>query len=172
MRRMVPCGPSTLQVALVGVAMLFAFGKEKLLLVGVFATLVCYQVWAGGDPWEYWRMLAPAVPLLLVVGTQEIFRAIQAVFATEGFQRYSLRSPIFPRQYVPLVIVCLLVGGMLWSVNSRFLPEIAMLQEAYDTGFNENRINTALAIDQVTAPDATVGVFGAGPTPPTRDDPR
>jgi arabinofuranosyltransferase len=150
---------------IVGVAMLFAFGKEKLLLVSVFATLVCYQVWAGGDPWEYWRMLSPAVPILLVVATHEILRAIQAVFASEGFQKYSLRSPIIPRRYIPTVIACLLVGGMLWSVNSRFLPEIAMLQEAYDTAFNENRVNTALAIEQVTAPDATVGVFGAGTIP-------
>jgi hypothetical protein len=150
---------------IVGVAMLFAFGKEKLLLVSAFATLVCYQVWAGGDPWDYWRMLSPAVPLLLVVGTHEILRAIQAVFATEGFQRYALGSPIIPRQYVPLVIVCMLVGGMLWSVNSPFLPQISMLQKAYDTALNENRINTALAIEQVTAPDATVGVFGAGIIP-------
>jgi arabinofuranosyltransferase len=148
-----------------GVATLFAFRKEKLLLVSVFATLVCYQVWAGGDPWEYWRMLSPAVPILLVVGTHEILRAMQAVFASEGFQRYSLRNPIIPRRYVPVVVVCLLVGGMLWSVNSRFLPEIAMLQKAYDTEFNENRINTALAIEQVTASDATVGVFGAGTIP-------
>jgi arabinofuranosyltransferase len=148
-----------------GVATLFAFRKEKLLLVSVFATLVCYQVWAGGDPWEYWRMLSPAVPILLVVGTHEILRAMQAVFASEGFQRYSLRNPIIPRRYVPVVVVCLLVGGMLWSVNSRFLPEITMLQEAYQMGLNNNRVNTALAIEQVTTPDATVGVFAAGTIP-------
>jgi len=150
---------------LVGASILFAFGKEKLLLISAFATLVCYQVWAGGDPWEYWRMLSPAVPLLLVVGTHEILRTIQSVFATEGFQRYALGSPIIPRQFVPLVIVCMLVGGMLWSINSPFLREILMLQDAYDTQFNENRINTALAIEQVTTPDATVGVFGAGTIP-------
>jgi arabinofuranosyltransferase len=96
---------------IVGAAILFAFGKEKLLLVSVFATLVTYQVWAGGDNWNYWRMLSPAVPLLLVVGTHEILRAIQTVFATEGFQRYLLRNPIFPRRYIPVIFTCLLVGG-------------------------------------------------------------
>jgi arabinofuranosyltransferase len=150
---------------IVGAAILFAFRGEKMLLVSVFAALVCYQAWAGGDPWDYWRMLSPAVPLLLVVGTHEILRIVQVLFATEGFQRYFLGNPILPRRYFPVILTCLLVGGMLWSINSRFLPQIAMLVEPYDTYLNENRINTALAIEQVTTPDATVGVFGAGTIP-------
>jgi hypothetical protein len=41
--------------------------KTNLLLLGVFVAAFGYQVWVGGDPWPYWRILAPTIPLLLIV---------------------------------------------------------------------------------------------------------
>jgi hypothetical protein len=54
---------------------------------------------------------------------------------------------------------------MLWSVNSRFLPEIAMLREFNAVGANEERVNVALTIERFTTTGATVGVFDAGAIP-------
>jgi hypothetical protein len=55
--------------------------------------------------------------------------------------------------------------GMLFSVNSRFLPEIAMLSKFNAVRTNEERVNVALVIERLTTPGATVGVFDAGAIP-------
>src|SRR5215208_414740 len=59
----------------VGAGLIFAFRRDKLFLASIFVVLVCYQVWAGGDPWPYWRILSPAVPIMLVLVVHEILLA-------------------------------------------------------------------------------------------------
>jgi hypothetical protein len=54
---------------------------------------------------------------------------------------------------------------MFWSVNYRFLPEIAMLRDFNNVRTNEERVNVALTIERFTTSDATVGVFDAGAIP-------
>ena len=61
---------------LVGAALLFDFRRSTLLVAGVFAAALGYQVWTGGDAWQYWRLLSPAVPLLLAVGVRVILVAV------------------------------------------------------------------------------------------------
>ncbi len=150
----------------VGAGLVFAFRRDKLFLASVFVVSVCYQVWAGGDPWHYWRILSPAVPIVLVLVAHEILMALRYVSDTEVFPRHFLRNPTFPRRHASVgLLACLLVLTTLWSSNSRFLPEIATLQAPFDVGFNVNRVNYALAIEQLTTPNATVGVFAAGIIP-------
>lgn len=149
----------------VGAGLVFAFRRDKLLLASIFVVLVCYQVWAGGDISSYWRLLSPAVPIMLVLGAHEILVALQYVSGTAVVRRYFLRTPTFPQRYVLGFLACLLMLGMFWSVNSRFLPEIAMLRDFRNVRTNEERINIALTIERFTTPDATVGVFDAGAIP-------
>ena len=150
---------------LVGAGMVLAFRRDKLFLASIFVVLVCYQVWAGGDISSYWRFPSPAMPIMLVLGTYEILMALQYVFETSGVRRRFLRNPAFGQQYVMGALACLLVLGMLWSANSRFLPEVAMLREFNNVPTNEERVDVALTIDQFTTSDATVGVFDAGAIP-------
>jgi arabinofuranosyltransferase len=152
-------------LVVVGAGIVFSFRRDKLFLASIFIVLVCYQVWAGGDASIYWRLLSPAVPIILVLGAYEIFMALQYVSETAGVRRYFLGNPTFPRRYVLGVLACLLVVGMLWSVNSRFLPEIAMLGKFNAVRTNEERLNVALTIERLTTPSATVGVFDAGAIP-------
>jgi arabinofuranosyltransferase len=149
----------------VGAGVVFGFRRDKLFLAGLFIVLVCYKVWAGGDSSIYWRLLSPAVPIMLVLGVYEILMVLEYVSETAGIRRWFLRNPTFPRVYVLGVFACLLVLGMLWSVNSRFLPEMAMLSKFNAVRTNEDRVNVALVIEQLTTPDATVGVFDAGAIP-------
>jgi hypothetical protein len=151
----------------VGAGLIFAFRRDKLFLASIFVALVCYQVWAGGDAWPYWRILSPAVPIMLVLVVHEILLAMRYVSETPGVRRYSLRNLTFPWRHVSLgFLACfLLVLGVLWPANYRSLPEIAMLQEPADVNYNVNRVNLALVIEQLTTPDATVGVFAAGVIP-------
>ena len=150
---------------LVGAGLVFAFRREKLLLASVFVVLVCYQVWVGGDISSYWRLLSPAMPIMLVLGALEILTALQYLSERAGVRRHFLSNPGFLRRYVLGFLACLLVLGMLWSVNTRFLPEIAMLRDFNNVRTNEERVNIALAIERFTTPEATVGVFDAGAIP-------
>jgi arabinofuranosyltransferase len=155
---------SVLVVVVVG-GLVLAFRKEKLLVVSIFVVLVCYQVWAGGDVSINWRILSPAVPLMLVLGVHEILLALQYVSGTALARRYFVRGSSFLRRHVVGLLACLLVLGVLLVVNLRFLPEIAMLRDFTDVRINEERVNIAIAIERFTKPEATVGVFDAGAIP-------
>ncbi|MBD0357825.1 MAG: glycosyltransferase family 39 protein [Rubrobacter sp.] len=150
---------------LVGAGLVFAFRREKLFLVSVFVVLVCYQVWVGGDISSYWRLLSPAMPIMLVLGALEILTVLQYLSERAGVRRHFLSNPGFLRRYVLGFLACLLVLGVLLSVNTRFLPEIAMLHDFNNVRTNEERVNIALAIERFTTPEATVGVFDAGAIP-------
>jgi arabinofuranosyltransferase len=149
-------------LVLVGAALLFDFRKSKLLLAGVFAMALVYQVWTGGDAFTIWRIPSPAVPLMLVLAAREIFRVVAAASGTEAFQRYFAHNPVAQRRYVPELVSVLAVLALLCFVNFRFLPEITMRDRSWDEERSEWRVNVALALDRFTEPDATIGVFGAG----------
>src|SRR3712207_184229 len=106
----------------VGAGLIFAFRRDKLLLASVFVVLVCYQVWAGGDMSSYWRLLSPVMAIMLVLGAHELFMAVRYLSGMAGLRRRLLSNPSFLGRYVVGFLACLLVLGMLWSVNSRFLP--------------------------------------------------
>jgi hypothetical protein len=95
----------------------------------------------------------------------EILMFVHYLSGRAALRRYLLRGPTFLRRHVRGVLTCLLMLGMLLLVNLRFLPEIAMLRDFTDIPINEERVNIAIAIDQLTTPDATVGVFDAGAIP-------
>src|ERR671920_711697 len=150
---------------LVVAGLVFAFRRDKLFLASIFVVLVCYQVWVGGDFSSYWRLLSPVMPIMLVLGMHEILTILRYASETAGVRRYLFRNPTFLRSYILGFVACALVLGMFWSVNSRFLPEIAMLRDFNNVRPNEERVNIALTIERFTTYDATVGVFDAGAIP-------
>src|SRR5829696_4517332 len=81
----------------VGAGLILAFRREKLFLVSVFVVLVCYQVWAGGDISNYWRLLSPVMAIMLVLGVHEILMALQYL---------SESNPGFLQRYVVGLLAC------------------------------------------------------------------
>lgn len=77
----------------------------------------------------------------------------------QGFQRSILPQRIGPAMVVPMTIVALLI------VNTNFLPEALFRVGAYKVEGAIGLIDTAVALDLATLPDATVGVFHAGTVP-------
>jgi arabinofuranosyltransferase len=152
-------------LVLAGVALLFDFRKGKLLLAGVFAAAVLYQVWVGGDAWNYWRFLSPAVPLVLVLAAREVFGAVASVSDAAWFRRYFMRNPVVPSRHVPGLVVALAVLAVLFVANFRFMPEITLRERSREVEFSQRRVNVALALERLTTPDATIGRFGAGTVP-------
>jgi arabinofuranosyltransferase len=119
---------------------------RTLLLFAIAASSVGYEIYVGGDPWNYWRLIAPSMPLLFVLVISAIVRLSAVDFK---------RSAIATGCTIAVVL----------SANLRFLPEIGLVTRPYLTAKNADDINTALVLEQVTTRDATVGVVLAGSLP-------
>lgn len=136
-------------------ALLFQYRSEKLLLFILFSVSVLYQIFVGGDPWNYWRMTAPTMPLLLLLSIDSIF-VLTRYLAWHG---KSDRSPALKTIELVFVMLCLV------SVNYRFREEILFQAKPYQTTRNEKNVNTAIALNDILYDEATVGVFWAGTIP-------
>jgi len=106
-------------------------------------TVLLSEVWTGGDAWPYWRRFAPVAPLVLLLCMESVA---------------SLRH----HRALALATVCF--GGLLLA-NEDFLPEVLGAAPIYMARANERNLRTALALEAVTTPSATLGVFMAGTLP-------
>lgn len=139
--------------------------KQKVLLLSIALSAIAYQVYVGGDPWPYWRIMSPSMPLLTILFVSAITAAVHAISSTQSFSIYFLRNPIFPRKYVTevLIISVALLGLVL--VNVRFVTQILFINKPYLTESNKNNVDIAIVLSQLTTSDATVGVYWAGSIP-------
>jgi hypothetical protein len=145
--------------------LVFDFQMRKLLLISIVFSAIGYQVYVGGDPWNYWRIMSPSMPLLTVLFISTANAIVLAISSTQAFRVYFLRNPIFPEKYIPQILVVSLVLIGLLSANVRFLPEISLLRKPYTAEDNQRNVNTAIVLSQLTTSDATVGVYWAGSIP-------
>ena len=123
---------------------------ETALFGAMIAALIAYQIFVGGDvpAWTYWRMTAPAMPLVFALAIAALVMAARAR----------------PARWTAAVAV--IVGGIaLGAALERFWPEMAFDVPPYQAPLNAINVEKALLIDAVTAPDATLGVFWGGTIP-------
>jgi arabinofuranosyltransferase len=137
---------------LAGAGLLLAFamagvpsksGRTRHLLLLVCCSVIGYQIYVGGDPWPYWRMLVPMMPALLVlvaVGAHAVLRNRTAATATA-------------------VLVALILS------NAKFLSEMTFRAPAYKVTENAGNLNQAIALNRVLPPRASIGVLFAGVLP-------
>lgn len=147
-------------IVLVGI--IRGFSRHKVYLASFMFAAVCYQIYTGGDYSNYWRIMSPAMPVLLVVLLQTVAGIIDAVEASLSAKNLAgVSSSITSlRPNALIVLIAILVGV---GINFRFIDEILLKHSLGDD--NWNGINTALAINAVTSPMASVGVFRAGVVP-------
>jgi arabinofuranosyltransferase len=144
---------------------IFDFQKRKLLLLSIVFSTIAYEVYVGGDPWNYWRIMSPSIPLLGILFISAANAIVMAISNTQAFRAYFLRNPIFPEKSMnQLLVVSLTLIGLL-SANRQFMPNIPLLTKPWETRANSMRVNTAVALNQLTTRDATVGVYAAGTIP-------
>ncbi len=138
---------------------------EKLLLLGLALAPVAYQVYVGGDPWNYWRIPAAAAPLAIVLSVHALDAAVYALREAPGRRAAAFRDGSAPWRGASAALVALL-GLAGWAVtNRRFLPELALLTPPLYAEANWRNVTTAVILRDVTTPAATVGVFWAGAIP-------
>jgi hypothetical protein len=146
-----------LLLLLTGIDVVRRFRKEKLLLFTLVVSAIGYQIYVGGDPWPYWRMMSPTIPLLGILLIGAIINGIRAQPGMKAFHLKFLRS--VEAQISFIVLLCILVA------NAYFLPEALFLERPFYVSANQHNVNIALALSQVTTPDATVGIFWSGAIP-------
>jgi hypothetical protein len=144
----------------IGISTLFlSFSREKLLFVALFLSALSYQIYVGGDPWNYWRMLSPVMPLLIILF---LFAIVQRVSNNGGKNQ---KGAVGLRKLPLEIQVCILAFMGILVANAFFLPEIVFYDRPFYVSANQHNVNTALALQDVTTPDATAGVLWAGAIP-------
>ena len=153
-------------VALLAFAeVIFDAQREKLLMGSLVALALGYQVWVGGDPWPYWRMMASTWPMMIMLaltGLEALLRAVDQSALSVNFLR---RRPLVSYRHGLSIVGCLAVGILLFSANEPFKKQIAGLEGIYTVDLNLKAVNEAVAINRVTAESASVGSIWAGAIP-------
>ncbi len=123
------------------------------LILSVFAVSVAYQVYVGGDPWEYWRIMSPTLPLLVVLAADGAFLAADRVFVNSR------------NRFAVSLLTALLMVWAVSSYNRPFIEELLLIRKPYQTDAAIANVNAAYAIKDLTKPSASVGAFWAGSIP-------
>jgi hypothetical protein len=134
-------------------------------LTALFGLAFLYQIYVGGDPWLYWRMLAPFVPLALVLIVVGVAAGFAWVAQRLGVPLDELRSKRPAIGLMRGLAACAVLGFVLLDINSAFADEIAFRERPYLVDSNVMAVNTGLVLAEITTPEATVGVLWAGAAP-------
>ena len=145
-----------LLLALIG--LLLKFSRQKLYLFTLFLTSMLYQIYVGGDPWNYWRIMAPTMPFLFILFFEGCADAL----------RFFPKLTTGPASSI-IILTFALCG--LYLADSRFLREMTLSALPYDNGATHKQTDIAIAINELTDENATIGVFWAGTIPYYADRP-
>jgi len=148
-------------LTLATIGMVIHFRKEKFLLFSFILTALSYQAYVGGDPWNYWRMMAPVIPLVIILAMDALI-----TIANGLTRRNSFRSGLAPHRAAirnSFVAASILTGMLI--TNWRFLPEALFQVNPYQSIRNLENVNIAIVLNEILRSDATVGVFWAGSIP-------
>jgi arabinofuranosyltransferase len=138
-------------IAVAVAGLILRFSRQKAYLFGLFLISVLYQIYVGGDSWNYWRIMAPTMPFLFVI----------FVFACLEIAN---RIPVKPALTGKVLLIALSCAG-LYLTDSRFVREFLLLDLPYQNNYARAHVDIALAINELTDKDATIGVFWAGTLP-------
>jgi arabinofuranosyltransferase len=126
--------------------------RQRLYLFGFFLISVFYQIYVGGDPWNYWRMMAPAMPFLFILFFEGCAEVLHRIPKTSNGLAFTI------------LFFALTLGGE-FLMDFRFLREISLFSYPYDNGPARKNVDISIAINALTDENATIGVFWAGTIP-------
>jgi hypothetical protein len=140
-----------LGLALIG--LLVDFGPISALLASLMAAAIGYQIYAGGDPWPSWRLLAPAMPAMFILAAGA---AAALVTRWRGLAARQISAGI--------ALSALTISSLVFT-DIPFLTDMQV--RGPTSAAIANRVNTdaAIAISSLTGPEASVGVIWAGTLP-------
>jgi arabinofuranosyltransferase len=144
-----------LLIVMVAVSLLIYPSREKLILCALPAAMVVYTIYVGGDHTVYWRFLSPYLPYALLALLLD-FPHLDDLLC----QSIDVEMLGHIRRYAALV----LSGVLLCTVGTyTYFPNYISLGNPQQD--NIQNINTAIWLNGVLKPSASVGVFYAGSIP-------
>lgn len=127
--------------------------RVSVFLFSFMLAAIFYQIYVGGDPWPLWRMLAPAMPALFIL------------VITAGFEIAERWRLLLTHKYLATAFVLLFTVIPLAVTDLPFASDISVRGPTSAAIANRVNTNTALAINKLTGPEATIGVIWAGTLP-------
>ncbi len=126
--------------------------RRKLLYAALVVLPILYQVWVGGDAWNWWRIMAPAQPIAAILFALAAFEIVRR-----------LGSPAFTRKGLRLLAYVSAISIL--TTNLGFLPQMFLTQDWPPPDFYFRRVNASVILNRIARPDATLGLVGAGVAP-------
>ncbi|HEY5983619.1 MAG TPA: glycosyltransferase family 39 protein [Anaerolineales bacterium] len=152
-----------LTLALVGC--MFPFTLKKVLLASFFVLAAIYQVYIGGDSLPYWRMFAPVVPLLLILALEALSVAAHAAARLPLWTRLPRPARKVPAGSLTALFALLVFATVLASANRLYYGEFTFAKKPFKVQANLENVRTAIVLNDILKPQATIGVFWAGAIP-------
>lgn len=153
-----------------GLRLVSGFSLARLNLAALFVSAVVYQVSNGGDPWPYWRIVTPTLPLLFILHVEACYAFCVRARSLLETRHAGARALALTRQLALLGSVVLGLVGLV-ALDYPFRREILLRDKPFQAIVSPLFIDEALILNQITSPDATVGVFWAGALPYFLDRP-
>ncbi len=148
------------------IALVFRRDRFILLLLLVFLGQLAYSVYVGGDAWEQKggsnRYISIVMPLYftLFVFTADRFRET----LVNKLKDFTNLAALFTNLGLVLFVGASMINFN-YLVNIRSLERWALLRQPLFIEGNKEYIQIALAVDKITAPQASVAVVSAGAIP-------
>jgi hypothetical protein len=152
-------------IILVLLDLLGDFFDQKVYLVLIFFVAILYQIFVGGDAFSYWRMIAPVMPVFLILFTHAVFAGIQSFQKTPFFEYFFGRNSLISRKSLIQLFTFLLIISAGYILNKPYLREALLLEDSSTFVLNYYNVNRALILNDVTTDQATIGVTWAGSIP-------
>jgi len=144
------------------VDLIYAFSPRKLLLAALVLASLTYEIYVGGDPWRYWRIMAPTVPLASLLALQALAGLARALSRSPAFDAYFGKRPLIPAAQALVLVGALL---MMRFADVTFWKEVKFIDRPYTAYSNGVGVNIALGLRDLTDEDAVIGVVWAGSIP-------
>ncbi|HOJ04240.1 MAG TPA: hypothetical protein PK916_09580 [Bacteroidota bacterium] len=148
---------SMLLLVVAAVALILCRSRLAVLIVALFTAMLAYQVYIGGDAWDYWRMPSPLIPLLLLLALRGLNVLLHSFRSSPAFSLLTSGQSV--------AIVAILLCGVLWNINARFLREAMLIDKPYQVDMNTVNVRRALALQEVLTDSAVVAVAWGGTVP-------
>jgi hypothetical protein len=154
--------PIPLIISLIGIGL--NFRKKTLLLMSLILSSIAYQIYVGGDPWPYWRVLSPYLPILFILSFGGLSDIARRFVRSDIVGAYISKRNISYSQ-LEKIIVSSIAFIILLEVNIKFVPEMFLIRAPYKVKANRMKVDTAIALSEITGPDASMAVINAGTLP-------
>lgn len=134
-------------------SLFFAKKEHRSLYIALFSiplVSIAYQIFVGGDPWPYWRQMAPTVFLLTLISVSSFL---------------SRWPKVSQKKTIVGLFVLFFIYGFLVLPNKSFKDEALLKAIPYQYGKNINHTKEGLALSRVMTSNASIMSFWAGAIP-------